>query len=97
MNLSNHQDAKKRIPGRTCIGCGAVRDKKDLIRIVRVADGSFHIDPGGKTGGRGCYLCRDPKCLDQAVRRRGLDRSFHQSIPAGVYDALRKELTDGSQ
>ena len=25
----------KKIPQRTCIGCGQVKDKKELIRIVR--------------------------------------------------------------
>ena len=50
----------KKIPQRSCIGCGTKKDKKDLIRIVRTPDGDIVLDRTGKKAGRGAYVCDDP-------------------------------------
>ena len=46
----------KKIPQRSCIGCGTKKDKKDLIRIVRTPDGDIVLDRTGKKAGRGAYV-----------------------------------------
>lgn len=83
---------EKKNPQRTCLGCGTIRDKKALIRIVRTPEGDFRVDPTGKMNGRGAYLCPCPECLERAWKSRGLDRSFSSSVPRQVYDSLREEL-----
>jgi uncharacterized protein len=66
----------KRIPQRTCIACRRTDAKRGLMRLVRDADGHVVLDPSGKRAGRGAYLCYDPACWEQALKRRGLERAL---------------------
>ncbi len=66
----------KRVPQRTCVACRETDAKRELIRVVRSADGRVQIDVRGKAPGRGAYLCRDPKCWEMALQRRALERSL---------------------
>jgi predicted RNA-binding protein YlxR (DUF448 family) len=66
----------KHIPQRTCIACRRVDPKRALVRLVRDTDGRVVIDTTGKRAGRGAYLCHDPACWEQALRRRGLERAL---------------------
>lgn len=84
--------ARKR-PQRACIGCGEMKDKNQLIRVLRTPEGEFVLDATGKKNGRGAYLCRSQACLERALKTRGLDRSFKMSVPKEIYDALREEMT----
>jgi len=52
----------QRIPQRTCVACRQVRPKPELIRLVRVSNGSVEVDASGKKAGRGAYLCQSPQC-----------------------------------
>ncbi|HJA11631.1 MAG TPA: YlxR family protein [Candidatus Mediterraneibacter merdipullorum] len=83
---------KKKIPMRKCVGCGEMKPKKELMRILRSEDGEFIVDAAGKKNGRGAYLCRSVECFRSAVRSKGLERSFKQEIPQDVYDRLEKEM-----
>lgn len=78
-------------PLRACIGCGAMREKKQMIRVVRTPEGEFVLDATGKRNGRGTYLCPSGECLEKAIRTKGLDRSFKMTVPMEVYERLREE------
>jgi len=66
------------IPIRTCICCGAKRDKRELIRLVLDPDGLVVEDRLGK--GRGAYICGDEKCLSVLKTGRGLGRAFRRKV-----------------
>ncbi len=83
---------KKKIPMRKCVGCGEMKMKKELMRILRTENGEFVVDAEGKKNGRGAYICRSAECFRKAVRNKGLERSFKQEIPQDVYDRLEKEM-----
>ena len=83
---------KKKIPMRKCVGCGEMKPKKELMRILRIEDGSFAVDADGKKNGRGAYICRSVDCFRKAAKSKGLERSFKQEIPRGVYGRLEKEM-----
>lgn len=83
---------KKKIPQRMCIGCGEMKDKRDMLRVIKTSEDEIMIDATGKKNGRGAYVCFSQECLDKAVKNKGLERSLKKSIPAEVYDSLRKEL-----
>ena len=83
---------KKKIPMRKCVGCGEMKPKKELMRILRTESGEFIVDAAGKKNGRGAYTCQSVECFRQAVRSKGLERSFKQEIPQEVYDKLEKEM-----
>lgn len=83
---------KKKIPMRKCVGCGEMKPKKELMRILKTESGEFVVDAAGKKNGRGAYICRSLDCFKSAVKSRGLERSFKQEIPQEVYDSLEKEM-----
>lgn len=80
----------KKIPMRRCTGCGEMKEKKDLIRVVRTPEGDIRIDQTGKINGRGAYLCDDPACLRKAQKKRSLQRSLDTAIPDEIFDELHK-------
>ncbi len=82
----------KKLPLRKCIGCQEMKDKKELIRIVRDAEGGLSLDGTGKKAGRGAYICPNPACLERAVKTHGLERSLQVSIQPDIYEALRNEM-----
>ena len=84
--------AGKTIPMRKCVGCGEMKPKTELMRILKTESGEFIVDAAGKKNGRGAYICRSLECFKSAVKSRGLERSFKQEIPQDVYDSLEKEM-----
>ncbi len=83
---------QRKIPLRKCTGCQEMKNKKELVRIVRSDDGIFSVDYTGKKSGRGAYICSNIECLEKAKKSRGLERSFKASVPNEVYEQLRNEL-----
>lgn len=81
----------KKIPMRQCVGCREMKNKKDLMRVLKTAENEIILDLTGKANGRGAYLCKDMNCLLQAQKNKGLERSFKMSIPENVYESLIKE------
>lgn len=84
----------RKVPLRKCVGCGEMKPKKELIRVVRCEDGNFVLDTTGKKNGRGAYICNSGDCLGKAVKSKGLERSFKQAIPPEVYERLEKEMNE---
>jgi len=82
----------KKIPQRQCVGCREMKDKKSLLRVVKSPEGQVSLDFGGKTPGRGAYVCRDVACLQRARKTRALERAFAAAIPSEVYDSMEAEL-----
>ena len=82
----------QKIPMRQCVGCGLMKNKKDMIRVIKTATGEILLDRTGRQNGRGAYICDDRDCLIKARKNKGLERSFRQQIPAEVYDSLEKEF-----
>lgn len=82
----------KKIPQRQCIGCSEMKNKKEMIRIVKTPEGEFTLDATGRKNGRGAYLCPSMDCLKKAIKGKGLERSFKMAIPKEIYEALEKEM-----
>lgn len=82
----------KKVPLRQCVGCGEMKGKKEMMRVLRTAEGEICLDITGKKNGRGAYLCKQRECLEKARKNKGLERSFKISIPEKVYETLNKEF-----
>ncbi len=82
----------KKVPLRQCVGCGQMKGKKEMMRVLRTAEDEICLDTTGKKNGRGAYLCKSEECLKMARKNKGLERSFKMSIPNEVYDGLEKEF-----
>ena len=66
--------------------------KKQIIRVIKTAEGEILLDATGRKNGRGAYLCPSMECLKKARKNQGLERSFKMAIPGEIYDSLEKEM-----
>jgi predicted RNA-binding protein YlxR (DUF448 family) len=73
-NSDRHNLRAKHLPERTCLACRQVKAKQELVRLVRLTDGSVEVDPGGKRSGRGTYLCGSPECWEAGLKGDRLER-----------------------
>ena len=83
---------QRKVPLRKCTGCQEMKDKRELIRIVRNDAGEFSLDRTGKKPGRGAYICPNTECLAKAQKSKGLERPFKAAVPKDVYEALLAQL-----
>lgn len=76
-----------------CAGCGGRFAKEALVRFTVVGDTGetdrITIDGGGKSSGRGAYICRRLECFDTATGKR---RSLQRRLKAAP---LEPGLRDG--
>ena len=85
----------KKQPLRQCTGCGEMKPKAELDRIVKTPSGEILIDKTNKVSGRGAYICKNPKCLNKARKSKRIETSLEISIPDDVYLKMEEELTLG--
>ncbi|EEB36093.1 hypothetical protein ANHYDRO_01088 [Anaerococcus hydrogenalis DSM 7454] len=79
---------QRKIPQRKCIVCGENKDKNDLIRIVKNKEEGIILDPTGKKNGRGAYICKDEKCINEAKKKRKLEKVFKTEISDDLYEEI---------
>lgn len=84
----------KKIPQRRCVGCNNMKDKKELIRVVRSAEGEVSIDKIGKKPGRGAYVCPTSECITKAVKEKRLEKALDVAIGTEIYEKLLEELNN---
>ena len=85
---------QRKIPMRQCGGCGEMKPKSELVRIVRSPEGEISLDLTGKKNGRGSYICRSVNCFNMAVKRKSFERAFGQKLTEETVKAVEKELSD---
>ena len=65
---------------RKCIGCGAIKDVKELIKSTKnFVDGKVIVNPNSKIFGRSAYLCYNEKCKELAFKKNRLNRALKSS------------------
>ena len=79
-SISQRPVSSKHIPQRTCVACRKVKAKRELIRVVRVSDGSVEVDSGGKKAGRGAYLCRTRECWQIGLKGNRLEHALRTTL-----------------
>ena len=84
--------AVRKIPQRKCGGCSTSKDKKELIRVVKNAEGEISVDLTGKKNGRGAYICHSEECLRMAIKAKRLERAFECQISDEIYERLLQEI-----
>ncbi len=85
----------KKQPMRKCTGCNEMKEKRELVRIVRDPEGAISVDLTGKKSGRGAYICKDERCLMKAQKAKRLERAFECEVPEDIYERLAREINDG--
>ena len=95
----------KKVPLRKCTGCGEMKPKRELIRVVKAPDttdadgnvtaqGEVSLDLTGKKPGRGAYVCKSAECFQKARKARRFERSLSCKIPEEVYESMSSELQE---
>ena len=79
-------------PERMCVGCGKMKPKTELVRVVKTAEGEISLDRTGKKNGRGAYICDSAECFLKAQKARRFEKAFRGTVPQEVYEALEREL-----
>ena len=85
----------KRVPMRMCTGCGEMKPKRELIRVVKNKEGELSLDLTGRKPGRGAYVCNNLECLKKARKARRIERTLSCRIPDEVYNQMEEELAKG--
>ena len=83
---------QKKIPTRKCVGCGEMKDKRDLVRVIKTPEDEICLDTTRRANGRGAYICNNIDCFRKALKNKGLERSLKAQIPEDVLDKLSKEF-----
>ena len=65
-----------------------IHTTKDGFTIAK----NISMDATGRKNGRGAYICPDVKCLEKAMKSKGLERTLKAKVPEEVYEQLKAEL-----
>lgn len=83
---------QKKIPQRMCVGCQQMKNKKELLRVVRTPEAEIVWDTTGKKAGRGAYVCKEEACLAKAFKEKRLEKALKQVVEPAIYEALRQSI-----
>lgn len=97
----------KKVPLRKCTGCGEMKEKRELIRVVKapekkdengnvISGGEISLDLTGRKPGRGAYVCKNTDCFEKARKARRFERSLSCKIPEDVYEQMSAEFENVS-
>ncbi|MDO4562953.1 MAG: YlxR family protein [Clostridia bacterium] len=80
----------KHVPQRMCAACRQMKNKSELVRIVKTPEGNVELDLTGKKSGRGAYCCKTEECVGRLAKTHALERAFGCSVPREVIEELEK-------
>ena len=79
---------------RKCIACNTVRNKYELIRILKTKQGEILIDKKGNLNGRGAYICKSEECLNKVIKSNKINKIFNIDVDKKIYDDIRGVIID---
>ena len=85
---------KTKKPQRTCLACRKVKEKRELIRLVRVSDGTVEIDAGEGKSGRGAYLCRSQECWEAGLVSSNIGHVLRTTLTRDNLEKLNRYKTE---
>ena len=78
---------------RRCVACRQLLDRRLLWRVVRDHRDGILLDAGM---GRSAYLCPEEGCLDEARRRKRLQKALRCQVPDAVLATLEERLSSAT-
>ena len=82
----------RKVPQRKCLGCMESFPKKELVRIVRLPNGTVELDLTGKKSGRGAYICKNSACLKKAIKSKRIKNNLEVEISEELIETLSGEI-----
>ncbi|MBQ5910797.1 MAG: YlxR family protein [Clostridia bacterium] len=83
---------QKKIPMRQCCGCLEMKEKAQLVRVVKSPEGDISLDTTGRKNGRGAYICKNLDCFNMAIKKKSFFRAFGQNISEETAKSIEGEL-----
>jgi len=83
---------KRKIPIRTCMGCGESKPKRELLRIVRTPEKAVAVDSSGRMNGRGTYVCYSKECVKSAIGKGKIQYALEISMDKNDLEQLEKDI-----
>ncbi len=80
---------KKSTVLRRCVACKKLLDRQQLWRVIRDHKDGVVLNDGM---GRSAYLCPNEACLEEAQRRKRLQKALRCQVPETVFQVLQKRL-----
>ncbi len=74
---------------RRCVSCRKVLDRQQLLKVTRDHQEGIVLQGGM---GRSAYICPSEACLEDAWRRKRLQKALRCNVEFKVIDALQKQL-----
>ena len=73
---------------RICAYSRTVKDRESMFRVVKTPNHEIKIDLDGRLQGRGAYLSKDKSVIENAKKRRSLEKTLKVNDCPNVYDQL---------
>lgn len=80
----------RKIPMRSCVVTKEKLPKQELLRIVKDPNGNVIADITGKINGHGAYIKKDILVLEEARKKKILEKILETDISDEVYENIRK-------
>lgn len=82
---------EKKEPKRMCVACREMKEKRELVRVVKNAAGEIAIDFSFKAAGRGAYVCKSAACAARMKKYRLLNKAFSSPVSEEIYAKIEAE------
>jgi hypothetical protein len=88
---------QKKIPLRMCIACRELKEKREMLRVVKNGENKIFIDFSSKAAGRGAYICDNLECIKKLKKQRLLNKVFSTAVDESVYTSIEEEYFGSKQ
>ena len=78
---------------RRCVACRELIDRQKLWKVTRDFQDGVVLDKGM---GRSAYLCPNQACLEEALRRKRLQKALRCQVQLSVLEVLQNRLNHGN-
>ncbi len=82
----------RKTPQRMCVGCREMKNKRELIRLVRSPEGVLSLDMTGKKPGRGAYICPNIDCFNIAIKGKRIQKALEVELSEEIEDSIKKQI-----
>ena len=80
-----------------CVACREMKEKQDLLRVVKTKEGKVFVDQTFKAYGRGTYICKCKECVQKAQKSKALQRAFKQNVGQEIYEEIGRLILANEQ
>ena len=78
---------------RRCVACRKVIDRNQLFKVTKDHKDGVVIEGGM---GRSAYICTNETCLEEASRRKRLEKALRCKLNYNVIEILQDRLNRGN-